>query len=50
VKVEVTTAKTVQIQQTGLVCDGTILLEVLRDCLNHTGLTLNHFAALFFGY
>jgi hypothetical protein len=48
-KVEVSTAKTVQIQQTGLVCDGTILLEVLRDCLNHAGLILNYFAQLFFG-
>jgi hypothetical protein len=47
-KVEVRTAKTVQIQQTGLVCDGMILLEVLRDCVNYTGMTLNHFGQLFF--
>lgn len=47
-KVEVQTAKTIQIQQTGLICDGMILLEVLSDCINHAGMILNHFAQMFF--
>jgi hypothetical protein len=47
-KVEVHTAKTVQIQQTGLICDGMILLEVLRDCINYAGMILNHFSQMFF--
>jgi hypothetical protein len=47
-KVEVSTAKTVQIQETGLVCDGMILLAVLQDCVNYVGMILNHFQRMFF--
>lgn len=47
--VQVHTTKTVQIQQTGLVCDGMILLEVLGDSVNYAGITLNYFSKMFFG-
>jgi hypothetical protein len=47
-KVEVDTAKTVKLLDTGLVVDGMILPKVLSDCVNHAGAILHHFGQMFF--
>jgi hypothetical protein len=47
--VEIATATTVQIEKTGLTCDGMILVAVLRDCIQHAINIVDRFGKLFFG-
>jgi hypothetical protein len=47
-QVKVGVAETIQIEQTGLICDGEILLAVLSDCINYASAIVNHFGRLFF--
>lgn len=47
--VDVATAMTVQIENTGLVCDGMELGPVLADCINYVSTTIDAFGAKFFG-
>ena len=47
-KVNITTAMTVQIENSGLVCDGMIVQAVLADSIQHTVNTIDHFGKVFF--
>lgn len=49
VRVQLSAEGTIQIEQTGLVCDGQNLLLVLRDCLNYVASIVDNFGEMFFG-
>jgi hypothetical protein len=46
--VQVDTEGTIQIEQTGLICDGQNLLLVLRDCINYVSSIVDDFGQMFF--
>jgi hypothetical protein len=48
-RVQVDTEGTIQIEQTGLICDGQNLLLVLRDCINYASSIVDAFGQMFFG-
>jgi len=47
--VELSAEGTIQIEHTGLICDGQNLLLALRDCLNHASSIIDSFGEMFFG-
>jgi hypothetical protein len=47
--VEMGTEGTIQIEKTGLCCDGQNLGVVLRDCINYVSRIIDHFGHKFFG-
>ena len=48
-EVKIESSMSIQIEQTGLVCDGMILLTVLSDCINFVGGLIDSFGKTFFG-
>jgi hypothetical protein len=48
VKVKIGTAMTVQIEQSGLSCDGTIIQLVLENCISYTANIIDQFGRMFF--
>lgn len=47
-KVQIQTAMTIQIEKSGLVCDGTVIQAVLHDCIQHTADIIDSFGRMFF--
>jgi len=47
--VKVDTAATVQIEGTGLICDGQIVQAILSDCIQYVTKIVDGFGRMFFG-
>ncbi|HEX3377308.1 MAG TPA: hypothetical protein VHS29_10640 [Candidatus Acidoferrales bacterium] len=49
VNVKVNTARAVQIENTGMICDGMAVVPVLLDCIQHVANIVDGFSKMFFG-
>ena len=47
VGVEIGTSMTIQIEDTGLICDGQILLTILNDCIQYVINVVESFGKMF---